>query len=100
MAILSGASILKNIMRRALCSKMLDMFPRIKKVDVKDDLVLLVTFDDGTRVLYDLKDDVKAIRDFKPLQTEIDQSRTCIYWSDRIDLASDTILEYGHKIAN
>ena len=82
------------------------MFPRIKKVEVKDELVLLVTFDDDIRVLYDLKDDIKNIKDFEALQTEtslfknfqIDQSRTCIYWSDRIDLASDTILEYGRKI--
>ena len=82
------------------------MFSRIKKVEVKDELVLLVTFDDDIRVLYDLKDDIKNIKDFEALQTEtslfknfqIDQSRTCIYWSDRIDLASDTILEYGRKI--
>lgn len=82
------------------------MFSRIKKVEVKDELVLLITFDDDIRVLYDLKDDIKNIKDFEALQTEtslfknfqIDQSRTCIYWSDRIDLASDTILEYGRKI--
>lgn len=82
------------------------MFSRIKKVEVKDELALLVTFDDDIRVLYDLKDDIKNIKDFEALQTEtslfknfqIDQSRTCIYWSDRIDLASDTILEYGRKI--
>lgn len=82
------------------------MFSRIKKVEVKDELALLFTFDDDIRVLYDLKDDIKNIKDFEALQTEtslfknfqIDQSRTCIYWSDRIDLASDTILEYGRKI--
>lgn len=82
------------------------MFSRIKKVEVKDELALLVTFDDDIRVLYDLKDDIKNIKDFEALQTEtslfknfqIDQSRTCIYWSDRIDLASDTILEYGRRI--
>ncbi len=66
---------------------------------------MLVTFDDDIRVLYDLKDDIKNIKDFEALQTEtslfknfqIDQSRTSIYWSDRIDLASDTILEYGQR---
>ena len=46
------------------------MFPRIKKVEVKDDFVLLVTFDDDIRVLYDLKDDIKNIKDFEALQTE------------------------------
>lgn len=84
------------------------MFPRIKSVEVKDNLVLLVTFDDNTKVLYDLKEDIKTIKDFRPLETEkglfknyqIDQSRTCLYWSDRIDLASDTILEYGTKITS
>lgn len=26
---------------------------------------------------------------------QLDSSRTCIFWNDRVDLASDTILEYG-----
>ena len=31
---------------------------------------------------------------------QLDPSRTCVYWSDRIDLPSDSILEYGKKLNN
>ena len=83
------------------------MIPRIKKVEVKDNLMLLVTFDSEEQVLYDVKDDVETLVDFRPLQTEtglfenyhLDPSRTCVYWSDRIDLPSDTILEYGKCVS-
>ena len=81
------------------------MFPRIRTVEALDDLVLHVTFDDGRQVLYDVKEDVKNIPDFKRFETEpylfrnfsLDTSRTCVTWTDRIDLPSDTILEYGKK---
>ena len=63
------------------------MFPRIKNIEVRDNLILLVTFDDGEKVLYDLKDDIRDIDDFRPLETEnglfknyrLDKSRACIY---------------------
>lgn len=82
------------------------MIPRIKSIEAQDNLTLLVVFDSNERVLYDVKEDIKAIDDFMPLQTEqglfknfqLDPSRTCIYWSDRIDLPSDTILEYGKQV--
>lgn len=79
------------------------MIPRIKFFEICDDWKLLVTFDDGFRVCYDVKDDIDAIEDFKSLTTEIglwplaqlDTSRTCISWNERIDLPSDTLYEYG-----
>ena len=79
------------------------MIPRINTFEINNDWKLLVTFDDGFRVCYDVKDDIDTIEDFKSLTSEIglwemaqlDSSRTCIYWSDRIDLPSDTIYEYG-----
>ena len=79
------------------------MIPRIKTFEICDDWKLLVTFDDGFRVCYDVKEDIEAIEDFKSLVTEIglwplaqlDTSRTCISWNERIDLPSDTIYEYG-----
>lgn len=46
-----------------------DLFPRIRTVEALDDLVLYVTFDDGRQVLYDVKEDVKNIPDFKRLET-------------------------------
>lgn len=79
------------------------MIPRIKSLETLENFVLLVTFDNGDRVLYDVKDDIQALSDFQVLKSEyglfknarLDSSRTCVYWTDRVDLPSDTILEYG-----
>ena len=82
------------------------MIPRIKSVNDRNDYKLEVLFDDGKRVLYDVKEDINQIPDFKDLiaidglskQFALDESRTCIYWNDRIDLASDSVYEYGKEI--
>ena len=82
------------------------MFPRIRTVIPEENYKLLVTFDDGDVVRYDVLDDINTIKEFLPLKNELglfnsvrlDESRTCVYWSDRIDLASDTIKEYGTKV--
>lgn len=82
------------------------MIPRIKSVKPKENYQLLIQFDDGETVIYDVLDDINTIDDFEPLKTErglfenvqLDDSRTCIYWSDRIDLPSDTLLEYGERV--
>lgn len=79
------------------------MLPRIKSVIEKNDYILEVSFDDGKKVLYDVSEDIKEIEAFKDLvnipglwkQYSLDESRTCLYWNDYIDLASDTIYEYG-----
>ena len=79
------------------------MIPRIKSFYPLEDYLLKVVFDDGRIVTYDLKDDIRTIPDFRTLETEcglfrnaqLDASRTCISWNDRIDLPSDTIYEYG-----
>ena len=83
------------------------MIPRIKSFEPIDDWKLIVTIDDGFRVLYNVKDDIDTLEDFKTLTTELglwpmaqlDTSRTCIFWNDRIDLPSDTIYEYGVRLA-
>ncbi len=82
------------------------MIPRIKSVEPQEGYRLLVQFDEGQIVIYDVSEDIESLEDFEPLKTEpalfrnfqIDESRTCIYWSDRIDLPSDTILEYGTPV--
>lgn len=43
------------------------MIPRIKKIKVLDDFILYVEFDDGYKVLYDVKDDIKTLPSFKAL---------------------------------
>ena len=82
------------------------MIPRIKDIQTLDDFILLVEFDDGKKVKYDVKDDIRTLDDFKVLESEyglfqnvqLDSSRTYIYWADRVDLPSDTILEYGQPL--
>lgn len=82
------------------------MIPRIKSIKPLDDFILLVEFDNGKKVVYDVKDDIKTLADFSVLESEcglfqnaqLDSSRTCVYWTERVDLPSDTILEYGKPI--
>lgn len=79
------------------------MIPKIRKVIPRDDFLLLVEFEDGRKVIYDVKDDIESLSDFRFLQSEeglfpqvrIDSSGTCLFWTDRIDLPSDIILKYG-----
>ncbi len=82
------------------------MIPRIKSIQPLENYILLVEFDDGKKVEYDVKDDIKTLTDFSALESEyglfqnvqLDSSRTCVYWTDRIDIPSDTILEYGKPV--
>ena len=79
------------------------MIPRIKSYQPLPDYQLHVSFDDGRKVRYDVADDIHSLPAFRDLETEhglfenaqLDTSRTCIYWNDRIDLPSDAIYEYG-----
>lgn len=79
------------------------MIPRIKAVKPLPNFQLGVQFEDGKIVLYNVKEDMDAISDYRDLadihglfdQVQLDKSRTCVYWNDRIDLPSDTIYEYG-----
>ena len=79
------------------------MIPRIAKIETRKNYVLYVVFDDGKKVLYDVKDDIRTLPSYQNLMTEhglfqnfqLDQSRTCVFWNDEIDLASDIIYEYG-----
>ena len=81
------------------------MIPRIKEVKPLPDYNLGVTFEDGKSVIYDVKDDIGQIDDYKDLVTvhglfnhvQLVVSRTCVFWNDRIDLPSDTIYEYGEE---
>lgn len=81
------------------------MIPRIRDLKPLDNYVLQVYFDDGKVVLYDVKEDINSIPPFENLksvyglfnQVQLDESRTCVYWNDEIDLPSDTIYEYGKE---
>lgn len=84
------------------------MIPRIASVKPLDNYILYVTFDDGKQCLYNVKEDIDTIEQYKDLelieglfkQVQLDESRTCVYWNDYIDLPSDTIYEYGKSISS
>lgn len=79
------------------------MIPRIKSLEPLDNYCLRVLFDDGKTVLYDVKEDIREIPSYGALMTicglfqhvQLDSSRTCVFWTDEIDLPSDAIYEYG-----
>ena len=78
------------------------MIRRIQTVRPLPDFLLSVSFDDGKRVVYDVKEDMGlpgyvALRNVGGLfeQVQLDPSLTCVYWNSEIDLPSDTIYEYG-----
>ena len=50
-------------------------------------------FDDGRDCLYDVAEDIENIKGYE--QVQLDESRTCVFWNDFIDLPSDAIYEYG-----
>ena len=78
------------------------MIPKIASLKPTSDLLLQVVFDDGITVLYDVKEDL-GLPGYQSLRSEpglsesvqLDPSRTCVYWTEDIDLPSDTIYEYG-----
>lgn len=79
------------------------MIPRIKTLKAMDNFLLAVEFDDGHKVIYDVKEDIETLPTFRALkevhglfcQVQLDSSRTCVFWNEVIDLASDSIYEYG-----
>lgn len=84
------------------------MIIRIRELKPMPDYTLSVLFDDGKRVLYDVKPDIEKLpgysllRDIQGLfqQVQLDTSRTCVYWNEDIDLPSDAIYEYGAPVSN
>ena len=89
-----------------LCDMYVDMIPRIKSIEPKADYKLLVNFDEGRRVVYDVAEDIRNVEAFRELETlpglfcnaRLDSSRTCVIWNERVDLPSDTIYEYGVSV--
>lgn len=82
------------------------MSPKITTIEPLEDFLLKVHFQDGKKVIYDVKDDIKNLPNYSDLksirglwsQVQLDESRTCVYWNELIDLPSDMIYEYGKSI--
>lgn len=83
------------------------MIVRIKQLNPLPDYKLRVLFDDGKCVIYDVGEDIDAIPSYEPLrsvyglfnQVQLDESRTCVFWNDEIDLPSDGIYEFGQEVS-
>ena len=79
------------------------MIIRIKSIQTLPNYLLDVIFDDEKHVIYDVKEDMRDIPSYRLLETsnglfqhiQLDQSRTCIFWNEDIDLPSDIIYQYG-----
>ena len=84
------------------------MIPRIKFIEPVPEYRLNVRFDDGKAVIYDVKEDIETIKCFGDLVSlqglfnhfQLDKSRTCVSWTDMIDLPSDIIYEYGKPVTS
>lgn len=82
------------------------MIPRIKSVTPLENFCLRVSFDDGRECLYDLNEDIETLQGYDDLkyihglyeQVQLDESRTCVFWNDYIDLPSDTIYEHSKAL--
>ena len=78
-----------------------NVIPRIETIKPLKNYMLYVVFKDGKSGFYDVGEDILQIPEFKDLKTitglfenvQIDESRTCVFWSDFIDLPSDAIYE-------
>lgn len=77
------------------------MIARVKEVKPSRDFVLRVIFDDGCEVIYDMNNDIRTLPGYSELaeipglweQAKLDESRTVIFWNDRIDIPADAIYE-------
>lgn len=82
------------------------MIPRIQSITPLKGYLLHVIFDDGKDCIYDVKDDINTIEEYKDLKTihglfeqvQLDESRTCVFWNDFIDLPSGTIYENSYLL--
>ena len=77
------------------------MIPRIKSVTASENYHLHVIFDDGKDCMYDMNEDIHTLEGYSALKevpglfalAQLDESRTCVFWNDYIDLPSDIIYE-------
>ena len=82
------------------------MINRIKNLTPLENYFLRVEFTDGKIVLYDVKEDIEAIPSYIVLKTtyglfnqvQVDESGTCVFWNDEIDLPADAIYQFGKSI--
>ena len=82
------------------------MIMRIKDIKPLEDFKLFVTFDDGKSVIYNVKEDMETLPGYNDLENitglfshvQIDESRTCVFWTEDIDLPSHAIYEYGRTV--
>ena len=81
------------------------MYPKIVKVETKDEYIIVVKFDNNDVVEYDLKPKLEE-KTFEPLKDKIffstikiDNGGYGISWDDEIDLSEYEVWTKGKKIS-
>lgn len=82
------------------------MVPKIKSVKPIANYILQIIFDDGKSVRYDMNEDIETLPGYDDLKNihglfehvQLDESRTCVFWNENIDLPSDILYEYGESL--
>lgn len=83
------------------------MIQRISSIKPLPNYLLFASFDDGRQVVYDMKEDIAELPGYDLLlkvaglfeQVQLDESRTCVFWNEDIDLPSHAIYEYGDPVS-
>ena len=83
----------------------MELLPTIISAKALDNYILEIVFDDGKKVHYDMKEDMKTLPNYYKLGENnlfehfiVDPSGGCIIWTDEIDLPSDGLYEYGVEV--
>ncbi len=81
------------------------VMPKIKSVKALDNYILEITFDDGKKVHYDMKNDMNTLPNYYKLgendlfnNYHLSESRAFVIWTEEIDLPSDILYEYGVEV--
>ena len=81
------------------------MFNKIVKVDPKENLIIIVKFENGIIKKYDIKKILEKFEIFKELNdktlfenVKVDPGGHGISWNEKIDLSADEIWENGIEI--
>lgn len=75
----------------------------MKRLTISEIFHLHVMFDDGKDCMYDMNEDIQTLEGYSALKeipglfdlVQLDESRTCVFWNDYIDLPSDIIYEHA-----
>ena len=81
------------------------MFHKISKIEIKNNYIIIATFENGIKKEYDISNLIEKIDEFKDLKNynlfklvKVDQGGYGIIWNENIDLSSEEIWKNGKVI--